>query len=143
MICWPRDMLKFEFLEKGLELIAPLLFVYDFSRKTFIMLYSINWSNFILFHGIKSHICIVIICFPGYDVINFVINASFLSTWPKMQDKDLHILKTKRASKMKQKGFFIICKGVSIARNCLRQESAPLSHFALVFAEYVIRTKVN
>ena len=44
---------------------------------------------------------------------------------------------------MKQKGFFIICKGVSIARNCLRQESAPLSHFALVFAEYVIRTKVN
>ena len=36
---WSRDMLNFDFLEKGL---------YDFLRKMFVMLYSINWPNFIV-----------------------------------------------------------------------------------------------
>ena len=38
----------FDFLEKGLRIVSPAHFGYDFSRKTFLMLYSINWPNFIV-----------------------------------------------------------------------------------------------
>ena len=39
----------------------------------------------------------------------------------------LNILRTKRAFDMKQKKIFIIFKGLSVAKNCLRPESAPLN----------------
>ena len=35
------------FLQKGLGIVSPPHFMYHFSRKTFLMLYSINLSNFI------------------------------------------------------------------------------------------------
>ena len=35
-------MHNFEFLEKGLEVDSQIHFVYDFSRKVFLSLYSIN-----------------------------------------------------------------------------------------------------
>ena len=35
-------MLNFDFLDKGLEIIFPAYFVYDFLTKMFLMLYSIN-----------------------------------------------------------------------------------------------------
>ena len=35
-------MLNFDFLEKGLEIVSPPYFVYDFSRKVFLKLYSNN-----------------------------------------------------------------------------------------------------
>ena len=41
-------------------------------------------------------------------------------TWPKSQDKNLSISRPKRAFKMKWKAFFIIIKGLSAAKNCLR-----------------------
>ena len=44
---WPRDMLNFDILEYGLRIVSPPHFVYNFSRKMFIMLYSIKWHNFI------------------------------------------------------------------------------------------------
>ena len=39
-----RDMLNFDFLEKGLGIVSPPHFLYDFSRKNlmFLMLYYIN-----------------------------------------------------------------------------------------------------
>ena len=37
-----RDMLNFDFLVKGLGIVSPAHFVYDFSRKMFLILYSIN-----------------------------------------------------------------------------------------------------
>ena len=37
-----RDMLNFNLPEKGLGLLSPPDFLYDFSRKMFLMLYSIN-----------------------------------------------------------------------------------------------------
>ena len=43
-------------------------------------------------------------------------------TWPKSQDKNLNILRTKRA-------FFNIFKGILFAKNCLRPESALLRTF--------------
>ena len=72
---WSRDMLKFDFLEKSVRIVSPLHFVYVSSRKTFLILYSINWLNFIvcslLFLEILGNKYIVIVCFLGYDIINF------------------------------------------------------------------------
>ena len=79
---WSRDMLNLNFSEKGLGLISTLHFVYNVSTKMFLMLYSTNWSNFIvwmpLFLEIMDNICVVIICQPGCDVIKFQINLIFL-----------------------------------------------------------------
>ena len=38
-------MFIFEFLEKVLGIVSPPHFVYDFFRKMFLTLYSINWPN--------------------------------------------------------------------------------------------------
>ena len=52
--------------------------------------------------------------------------SSCFATWPKSQDKNLNTLRTKRALEVKQKTFFIVFKGLSVAKNFLRPESAPL-----------------
>ena len=63
---WFRDMLDFNFSEKGLGLVSPPHFVYDFSRKTFFMLHSVNEPNFIVWLSllleILGNICITIVC---------------------------------------------------------------------------------
>ena len=73
-----RDMLNFDFLDKGLGIVSPGHFVYDFSRKIFLMSNSINWPNFIvwlpLLLEILFNMCIAIVCWPGCDVMNFKIN---------------------------------------------------------------------
>ena len=69
-----------------------------FLAKNFILLYSVNWPNFIawllLLHEILYNIWIVIVCSPGCDVINIEINLIFL-----MKPFFLHEqkVKTKRA----------------------------------------------
>ena len=40
-------MLNFDFSENGPGMVSQPHFVYDFSRKMFIMLYSTDWANFI------------------------------------------------------------------------------------------------
>ena len=71
-------MLNFNFSEKGLGLVSPPHFVYDFSRKMFLMLHSINWPNLIvwlpLLLEIFDNMCITIVCYPGCDFIKFEIN---------------------------------------------------------------------
>ena len=80
--CWSRGMLNFESLEMGLGLVSPTHYVHDFSRKIFLMLYSINWANFIAWLPLLLEILggtrIVIIYFPVFDVINFWINLNVL-----------------------------------------------------------------
>ena len=79
---WSRDMLNFDFLEKGLGIVTPLHFVYNFSWKIFLKLYCINWPHFIdwlpLLLAILSNMRIAIVCFPFCDAINFEINFIFL-----------------------------------------------------------------
>ena len=62
--------------------------------------------------------CFVFVCFRDWDVINFEINFVFLIkpffTCPKSQDKNLNILRTQRAFKIKQKVFFKIYKALSL-----------------------------
>ena len=45
---WSREKLNFDFLERGLEIVSPPSFVYDISRKIFLILHSINWPNFMV-----------------------------------------------------------------------------------------------
>ena len=57
-------------------------FLHDFWRKIFLTL-MLYWPNFIVFWlflllEISGNTCIVIPCYPGYDVTNFEIKLSFL-----------------------------------------------------------------
>ena len=112
-------MLNFDILERDLGIVSPQYFVYDFSRKIFIVLFSINWPDFCawlaLLLEILSNMCIAIVYFPGCDDINFEINRTFLIKpffyMTKKSDKILKILRAKRAFQVKSKAFFIILKG--------------------------------
>ena len=63
--CCSRYMLRHNFLKKVLGLVSPPCFVYDFSRKMYLMLYSVNWLNFIiwlpLLHEILGNIYILMV----------------------------------------------------------------------------------
>ena len=76
-----RDIINFDVLEKGLGIVS-LPNVRNISRKMFLMIYSINWSNFIvwlpLLLEILGNMCIAIVCFPLCDVTDFEINLIFL-----------------------------------------------------------------
>ena len=55
--------------------------MHDFWIKVFLSLYFINWTNLIvwLFVFVKlGNVCIIILCYPGCDIINFGINLIFL-----------------------------------------------------------------
>ena len=58
-------MLNFDFLDKGLGIVFPAHFVYDFSTKMFLMLCSINRPNLIAWlplpHEILGNMCIAIV----------------------------------------------------------------------------------
>ena len=79
---WSKKMFNFDLLEKRLGIVFPPHIVYDFSREMFVMLYSSNWPNFIVWLALLLEIlgdmCIAIIYFSGCDVINFEINLIFL-----------------------------------------------------------------
>ena len=74
-------------LEKGLELVSPHYifptpyFPYGFSRKVFLILYSINLPNFIvwllLHFEILGIICIRVICFPVSDTVHLEFDLNF------------------------------------------------------------------
>ena len=76
-------MLNCDFIEQGLGLVSSKDFMYGFSRKMFLVIYSINWPNFIIS---LSH-CLTSSdvrqyeyynCFPGCYAINLKINLIFL-----------------------------------------------------------------
>ena len=102
-------MLNFDFLEKGMGIVSPPNFVYDFPKEIFLMLYFINWPIFIvwlpLHIEILGNMCIAIVCFPGCDIMNFEINLIFLmKPFFYMTEKwrqNLNILKKKRALAVK------------------------------------------
>ena len=98
---WSRDMLNFDFLDKGLGIVFLPHFVYDFSTKMFLMLYSINWPNFIawlpLLLKMLCNMCTAIVCQPGCGVMDFEINLIFWSSrffyMTKMSWQNLKYLK--------------------------------------------------
>ena len=76
------EIFNFDFLENGLGIVSPPNFVYDFSRKMFLMLWYINWPRFIvwllLLIEILFNMCIAIVCFPGCDITDFEIDLIIL-----------------------------------------------------------------
>ena len=79
---WSRDMFNYNGSEKGLGIVSLPHFVYDLSRKMFLMSYFINWPNFIIWLPlhleILGNMCIAIVSFRGCNVINFEIKLIFL-----------------------------------------------------------------
>ena len=79
---WSQNKHNFDFLERGLGIVFLPHFMNNFSWKMFQILYSINWKSFIVWFPLLLEIlgsmCIAIICYPGWDVINFEINLIFL-----------------------------------------------------------------
>ena len=63
---WFRDILNFHFLKRSLGIVSPLHFAYDFLLNVFLIIYFINWLNFIawllLLLEILGNICIVLAC---------------------------------------------------------------------------------
>ena len=137
---WSRDMLNFHFLDKGLGIVSPLHFVYDFSAKMFLMLYSINWPNFIAWLPslleILGNYLLTRLWRHGFWNELYLSNWAVFSTWPKSHDKNSNILRTKRDFKVKYKAFLIIFKGFSVIKNCLRPYSAHLRYL-------IINTKIR
>ena len=87
----------FCFFKKSLELVSLPDFLHAFWRKIVLFLYFINWPNVIawlpLFREILGNTYIVIV---------------------NQLDKNLNILRSKRAFKIKEKAFFIKFKGLSL-----------------------------
>ena len=81
--------------------------------------------------------------FPNFSSCDFIqilkLIISFYSirssTWPKIQDKNFNILRTKRAFKVEWKAFFITFKGISlkkIKQICLEGESSTSNNLQKV-----------
>ena len=90
--------------KRALELVSQLHFLHAFCKKLSFLLYSLDWPNFIVW-------------LPSWDIVHyvyfnylltrlwrhkfwnepFISNQAVFSKWPKSQDKNLNILRTKRA----------------------------------------------
>ena len=126
-------------LEKGLGLPSPPHFMYDFSRKLFLMLYSFNWPNFLLWlpllFEVLDNLCIVIICFPVFDVINFEIYHNFLiklfSYVTKKSGQKFKYIEDDKIFNHEIKIFFINFKGIEVDKTNFfgRWESNFLNHW--------------
>ena len=72
------------------------------------MLYSINWPDFIAWLSSLHQL------FVNQVATSWILKLTLFFTWPKSQEKELNILRTKRAFEMKWKAFSIIFKGLSM-----------------------------
>ena len=84
-------MLNFNFPEKGLGLVSPPHVVHDFPRKMFLMLYSINWPNVIvwlpLLLEILGNMCITNVCYPGCEMNRIFLIKLFCYMTKKSRQK--------------------------------------------------------
>ena len=98
--------------KRRLKLASLSNLLHEFWRKIFLPLCFFNWPNFIFWlsffgqyvflgnvYRMLGNMYTAIVCFPVHDV------------------KNLNTLRTKRAFNMKQKAFFIIFIGFSVAKN--------------------------
>ena len=86
-------MLHFDVFKKNSGIVSPSCFVYVFSRKIFLVLYSLTWPIFffwlLLLLQIFDNIYIAIVCFTGCNVINFGVNLNFLTKPVFLHDRKL------------------------------------------------------
>ena len=103
-------IVNFDFLEKILGLVSPPHFAYDFSRNIFscyiLLTDHISLSDCLYFLKYRA-ICVLQLFLSQVDrdVINFEFNLSnqavFIHDQNKSQDKNLNILRMKKAYKLK------------------------------------------
>ena len=81
--CWPKNMLKFNFLKKSLKLDSPSHLLNDFSREILFIFYLLThqislsgWLSLLI--KISGNMWIVIVCYPVYYVMNFETYLRFL-----------------------------------------------------------------
>ena len=130
------------FFKKDLKLVYCLIFGMVFEEKYFsyyiLLTGQISLSECLYF---VKYLCIVIVCWPGCDVIKFEINLS-------IQIKSgffWHDLKAKAKIwiSWEQKAFFIIFNGLAlkqIKQNFLEGESAALSRPVVLFVNNDIKS---
>ena len=124
------------FFRKGSETSFLPHSVNDFTRKVFLMLYYINWPNFVVFFllllKIFDNICFSIACFQACDVINSEIKLVFLVKlfcyMTKKSRQKFKYIENEKSFWGGIKAFSVILKRLWIAKNCLRPGSAPLNH---------------
>ena len=129
---WSRDMSNFNFSEKDLELVSPPHFIYYFSRKTFLVLIlltdQVSLSDCLYFSRYWAICVLQLSVNQAVTSWNLKIPLSFwssrFSTWPKREEDNLNIFRTKRAFEHHQR--------LSASKNCVRPESAPLKLFDLL-----------
>ena len=89
--------------------------------------------------------CIAIVCFPGYDVIDFEINLIFLiepfSYITRESTQKFIYLDNKKSDEAEIKTF-IIFKGLSVANNCLRPENTHGGN-GIMKPQLVVRTIIR
>ena len=102
---------------RGLELVSLPHFLHNFWSKIFLLIYSINWSSFIvwlfLICEILGNMFIAIVCLPGCDIINFETNlTSLVKPW-FLHDQKVMIKTWERRELLRwNKINFIIFKGL-------------------------------
>ena len=84
---------------------------------------------------ILGNMCITIVCFLGFHVINFEIILIFLikpfscvTDKSRKKKKVLKIFRLKIDFKTKEKVFLIVFKGILVSKNLLRPKSVLLVH---------------
>ena len=115
-------MLNFNFSEKCLQSVASFsaIFCVWFFKKN-ISLVKISSCDCLYLSRFWTICVIAIICWPGCNVIKFEINLIFLiktfcATWPKIQNKEINILRMTRAFGVKWEAVIIIFKGFSVTK---------------------------
>ena len=101
----------FQKTKRGLEQVSLSHFLHDSLINKFILLYTNAWPNFIVWLPLFCEILHNCNCFlTRFWTLELIISFLTKPKWAKLQDKNLNILKRKRAFKIKYKAFLIIFK---------------------------------
>ena len=113
-------------IKRGLQLVTS-----DFWIKICLLLYCINLPNFIVW--------LPLLC----EILSNMRIAIVFPAWPKSRDKNLNILRTKRAFKMKQKEILTSFKGLSMKQITQILLARWGSDFKRRFSNYVSFSKFS
>ena len=88
--------------------------------------------------------CITIVFKPACDVIKFEIKLIILIKpffyMTKMSRQKLKYIENEKSFRGEIKSIFTIFKGLSVAKNCIRPDSAPLSRRSIILTASVNKT---
>ena len=104
LTCFPL-ILSFSKNKEVRKPVSLPYFLHNFWRKILLLLYSKNWTNFIvwfpLLSAILGNMCIAIVYKPRCNVMNFKLNLNFLIKLFFLHDKEA-VTKTQMSSERKK-----------------------------------------